>query len=129
MPKRPSLSERLDKEPLGRQAFLPSTPEGRSDTDRTPTSAPSTAAPRPAAEDASAVNGPPSTGDEQPTTVNRQRVMNIAVPAQRWEAQHRRVTFYCPVELLERIEAEIVQSGRSKTAVIVDALRADLSGR
>lgn len=129
MPRRPSLSERLDTEALGRRAFLPGTPEGRSETDRNMPTAPSTAASQSAADDASAVSGPPSTVDEQPVTVNRRRVTNIVAPAQRWEAQHTRVTFYCPVELLERIEAEIVESGRSKTAVIVDALRADLSGR
>jgi hypothetical protein len=50
-------------------------------------------------------------------------------PRAPWEAQHKRVTFYCPTELLARIEKEIVRSGRSKTAVIVDAVRAELSGR
>jgi hypothetical protein len=41
-----------------------------------------------------------------------------------WEDVNRRVTFYCPEELLDAIEAEMATSGRSKTAVIVDALRA-----
>ena len=129
MPRRPSLSERLDTEALGRQAFLPGRAEGRSETNGNLPTAPGTAAPPPAVDDASAVSGPPSTVDEQPVTVYRRRVTNTVAPAQHWEAQHKRVTFYCPVELLERIEAEIVQSGRSKTAVIVDALRADLSAR
>jgi hypothetical protein len=41
-----------------------------------------------------------------------------------WEDVNRRVTFYCPEEILDAIEAEMATSGRSKTAVIVDALRA-----
>jgi hypothetical protein len=41
-----------------------------------------------------------------------------------WEDVNRRVTFYCPEEVLDAIEAEMATSGRSKTAVIVDALRA-----
>jgi hypothetical protein len=39
-----------------------------------------------------------------------------------WDATHRRVTFYCPVPLLVRIEAEMVRSGRSKSQVIVEAI-------
>jgi hypothetical protein len=38
------------------------------------------------------------------------------------------VTFYCPLELLEAVEAEMARSGRSKSGVIVDALRAHLAG-
>ncbi len=43
-----------------------------------------------------------------------------------WEADHQRLTFYCPVALRERIEAAVAASGRSKTRVIVDALDAHL---
>jgi hypothetical protein len=43
-----------------------------------------------------------------------------------WEAAHQRVTFYCPVDLLDQVEAEVARSGRSKSRVIVDALRAHL---
>jgi Ribbon-helix-helix protein, copG family len=39
----------------------------------------------------------------------------------------QRVTFYCPLELLEAVEAEMERSGRSKSGVIVDALRAHLA--
>jgi Ribbon-helix-helix protein, copG family len=46
-----------------------------------------------------------------------------------WEAAHQRVTFYCPLELLEAIGAEIARSGRSKSRVITDALREHLAGR
>jgi hypothetical protein len=45
-----------------------------------------------------------------------------------WEGQNKRVTFYCPTQLLDLIEEEMERSGRSKTSVIVDALRGDLSG-
>jgi hypothetical protein len=37
------------------------------------------------------------------------------------------VTFYCPTQLLVLIEEEMQRSGRSKTSVIVDALRDDLT--
>ena len=49
-----------------------------------------------------------------------------AAESQRWEETHRRVTFYCPDEVLDAIEAEMARSDRSKTRVIVDALRAQL---
>ncbi len=45
---------------------------------------------------------------------------------ERWDESNRRVTFYCPVEVLEAIEAEMKRSGRSKSQVIVNALRAYL---
>ncbi len=44
----------------------------------------------------------------------------------RWEDTHQRVTFHCSVALREAIEEEMRRSGRSKSRVIVDALRADL---
>ena len=46
-----------------------------------------------------------------------------------WEAEHQRVTFYCPVRLLGQIEAEMSRSSRSKTAVIADAIREHLKVR
>lgn len=45
-----------------------------------------------------------------------------------WEDLNRRVTFYCPLDLLEEIECEMEATGRSKTQVIIDALRRDLLG-
>jgi hypothetical protein len=41
-----------------------------------------------------------------------------------WEETHQRVTFYCPVELAGAIAARSAATGRSKTQLIVDALRA-----
>jgi len=46
-----------------------------------------------------------------------------------WEASNTRVTFYCPVSLLGQIEQEIRRSGRSKTRVVVDALREHLTAK
>lgn len=43
-----------------------------------------------------------------------------------WEDSNKRVTFYCPTDLLAAIEAEMDRSRRSKTQVIVDCLRKDL---
>jgi Ribbon-helix-helix protein, copG family len=44
-----------------------------------------------------------------------------------WDDTHQRVTFYCPLELLEAIEAERERTGRSKSRVITDALREHLA--
>lgn len=43
-----------------------------------------------------------------------------------WDDAHQRVTFYCPRDLVQAIEAEMAASGRSKSRVIVDAVRAHL---
>lgn len=43
-----------------------------------------------------------------------------------WEDVNQRTTFYCPTDLLQAINEAMVATGRSKTQVIVDALRADL---
>jgi Ribbon-helix-helix protein, copG family len=44
----------------------------------------------------------------------------VIVAALQW------VTFYCPLEVLEAVEAEMDRSGRSKSRVITDALRQHL---
>lgn len=43
-----------------------------------------------------------------------------------WEENNRRVIFYCPKDVEAQIEAAMAASDRSKTQVIVDALRAQL---
>lgn len=48
-------------------------------------------------------------------------------PIGTWENNHRRVTFYCSLELVQKLEAEITRSGRSKSRVIVDAIQAHLN--
>ena len=70
-----------------------------------------------------AVYGQPSTVDRQPSTVSAPNV-----PGPGWEAAHQRVTFYCPRDLLDQVEAEVAHSSRSKSRVITDALRAHLAG-
>lgn len=42
-----------------------------------------------------------------------------------WAERHKRVTFYCPVELLERLDGAVTPE-RSKSEIIVDALRSAL---
>lgn len=49
--------------------------------------------------------------------------------AQSWEATHKRVTFHCPLDVLEALEAAVASGDRSKSRVIVDALREHLSER
>lgn len=44
-----------------------------------------------------------------------------------WEDHHPRITFYCDVEVAAAIEDAMALSGRSKTQVIVDALREHLA--
>ncbi len=46
-------------------------------------------------------------------------------PTGGWEAENQRITFYCPADLAKAIHAA-VRSDRSKTQVIVTALRAQL---
>ena len=58
-------------------------------------------------------------GEDQPSAVDR-------TPSQpetpKWDNHHKRVTFYCPLDLVARIETEVADSGRSKSRVIVDAV-------
>jgi Ribbon-helix-helix protein, copG family len=44
-----------------------------------------------------------------------------------WEETHHRVATYWPLELLEAVEAEMRRSRRSKSRVVVDALREHLA--
>ncbi len=59
--------------------------------------------------------------DGQPLSVNRQ-----PSTVDRWETLNKRVTFYCPRELLKQVDGEVMRSGRSKSQVIVEALREHL---
>lgn len=43
-----------------------------------------------------------------------------------WEQLHRRWTFHAPVDVLDAVAAEAKRSGRSKSAVVVAALRKEL---
>jgi hypothetical protein len=45
-----------------------------------------------------------------------------------WEELHRRATYHLPIDLQEAIAAEAERSGRSKSRVVTDALRAYLQG-
>jgi len=45
------------------------------------------------------------------------------VNAETWDANHKRVTFYCPLELLHELEAAVRTAGRSKTQFLVEGLR------
>lgn len=47
----------------------------------------------------------------------------------RWEAGHKRVTFYCSTELLAALEVEMARARQTKTQVIVHALTDHLSSR
>lgn len=60
----------------------------------------------------------PATVDRPPSTVDGEGAA--------WEENHKRVTFYCPVDVLDAVEASMRETGRSKTRVIVDALRQHL---
>ena len=63
----------------------------------------------------------------QPSTVNPPSSTVDRMPSETtWEEAHRRVTFYCPLDLLRALESEMTRSRRSKTAVIVDAIREHL---
>jgi hypothetical protein len=96
-----------------------------------------------------AVHGVPDTVDGGPSTVdampsvnvepvrarpsNGATVHRIPVTGDRreapvpWEDSHRRVTFHCPNAVLAEVEAAMKKSGRSKSRLIVDAIRAHLA--
>lgn len=52
-----------------------------------------------------------------------------AAPAGRWSDRHHLVSFHCPIDLLEQLEAEVAASGRRKGGIIVEALREHLGKR
>lgn len=45
-----------------------------------------------------------------------------------WEATHKRVTFYCPTDLLDALERAVRATGRSKSQLLVEGLRLALRG-
>jgi len=45
------------------------------------------------------------------------------VNTEKWDANHKRVTFYCPVDLLSELDATVKRTGRSKSQLLVDGLR------
>ena len=45
------------------------------------------------------------------------------VNTEKWDANHKRVTFYCPLELLHELEEAVRTTGRSKTQFLVEGLR------
>ncbi len=63
-------------------------------------------------------------GDQKTTARSRSALPQMSEPS--WEETHQRVTFYCPRALIDVIEAEMNASSRSKSQVIVDALRQHL---
>lgn len=80
-------------------------------------------APTPEAEPVSAspasptASAPPSSGEGRfsfPTPRDR---------GPKWHEQHKRVTFYCPNELADELEAVVKSTGVSKTTLINEALR------
>jgi hypothetical protein len=63
-----------------------------------------------------------SVGDEQANPAERQVTKD-------WEANHERLTFHCPKNLIKEIKDEVRRSSRSKSRVIVDAIRAHLQSK
>jgi len=63
----------------------------------------------------------------KPATVDRKRSTASDKPEETtkagkvWEAENQRVTFYCPKDLLSRLQ-DAVSEDRSKSAIIVEAL-------
>jgi len=45
------------------------------------------------------------------------------VNTEKWDANHKRVTFYCPLELLHELEEAVRTTRRSKTQFLVEGLR------
>ena len=68
----------------------------------------------------------PSTNDDQPFTLDD---LLETEDAQRptWNDLHQRVTFYCPKDLVEKIESTMKATKRSKSQLITIALESLLS--
>ena len=95
---RPSLRERVSEiKPRGKDVFF-------ADTDTT------------------------HTDNEQPPTTERIRhtvadeLFTVDEPRPTWNDLHQRVTFYCPNDIVEKIESTVQTTGKSKSQVIVIAL-------
>jgi hypothetical protein len=113
--RRVSLGDRLRQDRpapapagLGTAAFLPPAPAGQV--------APPGIVARPAAGGASPVPSAP------PPAVVPGRAEET------WEATHKRVTFYCPTDLLDDLEHAVHTTGRSKSQLLVEGLRLALRG-
>lgn len=65
-------------------------------------------------------------GGRQAVYGGRRPASTTEPPAPSWEERHKRVTFHCPLDLLEALESEVSTSGRKKNTVILDALREHL---
>ena len=100
---RPSLRERvLETKQRGKDVFF-------TDSDTPPTDN----------EQSSIVENIPYTVDDALFTVDEQRPT--------WNELHQRVTFYCPKDLVEKIESTMRNTRKSKSQVIVIALNALLN--
>lgn len=77
----------------------------------------------------STVHRPPSPKSTKSAPKKRAATKPAAVPAASWEATHERVTFHCPRAVIDAVEAEVTRGARSKSRVIVDALREHLKVR
>jgi hypothetical protein len=115
VPARPSLSDRLAETGKGREVFRPAALSDEGTRGKESSQAPDRL------QETSTVDRKRSTGDRgsgtddgQPWTADRKRSTVAGTPSEAegdrrevsWEASHRRVTFYCPLELLDAVEAE-----------------------
>ncbi len=100
---RPSLRERVSEiKPRGKDVFF-------AETNTTPTDD----------EHSSTIERIRHTGADALFTVDEQRPT--------WNDLHQRVTFYCPKDMVEKIESTMEATGKSKSQVIVIALESLLS--
>jgi len=68
-----------------------------------------------------------STKSRTTRTVDRKPLTKKPAPAEAsWDANNKRVTFHCPLYMEGLIEQEVRNSGRSKSRVIVDAIKQHL---
>lgn len=76
----------------------------------------------------STVDRPRST-KSTPAPKSRPAKKGTPAAAGSWDATHERVTFHCPRAVIDAVEAEVTRGSRSKSRVIVDALREHLKLR
>ena len=77
----------------------------------------------------STVDRPRSTSTPKARPAKPAKTKPPAAPAGSWNETHERVTFHCPRAVIDAVEAEVTRGSRSKSRVIVDALREHLKLR
>ena len=56
-----------------------------------------------------------------------QALVRRKAPEEKWEHNNKRASFYCPNDLLDLLQVEVAKGERTKSGIIVEAIRAHLA--